>query len=74
MNKKNRNKATLKQFVSQYKEFSWEEGTVIVVFENRLYPFNIGDLVSDTVLRILRNKKVVEHWCDDETMVIVVQR
>lgn len=73
MNKKSRNKATLKQFVSQYKEFSWEEGTVIVVFENRLYPFNIGDLVSDTVLRILRNKKVVEHWCDDETMVIIVQ-
>lgn len=73
MNKKN-NKVTLKQFVSQYKEFSWEEGTVIVVFENRLYPFNIGDLVSDTVLRILRNKKVIEHWCDDETMVIVVQK
>lgn len=73
MKKKNRNKATLKQFVSQYKEFSWEEGTVIVVFENRLYPFNIGDLVSDTVLRILRNKKVIEHWCDDETMVIIVQ-
>lgn len=73
MNKRNRNKVTLKQFVSQYKEFSWEEGTVIVVFENRLYPFNIGDLVSDTVLRILRNKKVIEHWCDDETMVIIVQ-
>lgn len=73
MKKKNRNKVTLKQFVSQYKEFSWEEGTVIVVFENRLYPFNIGDLVSDTVLRILRNKKVIEHWCDDETMVIIVQ-
>lgn len=73
MKKKNRNKVTLKQFVSQYKEFSWEEGTVIVVFENRLYPFNIGDLVSDTVLRILRNKKVIEHWCDDETIVIIVQ-
>lgn len=73
MKKKNRNKATLKQFVSQYKEFSWEEGTVIVVFENRLYPFNIGDLVSDTVLRILRNKKVIEHWCDENTMVIIVQ-
>lgn len=73
MNKRNRNKVTLKQFVSQYKEFSWEEGTVVVVFENRLYPFNIGDLVSDTVLRILRNKKVIEHWCDDETMVIIVQ-
>lgn len=73
MNKRNRNKVTLKQFVSQYKEFSWEEGTVIVVFENRLYPFNIGDLVSDTVLRILRNKKVIEHWCDDEIMVIIVQ-
>ena len=72
MNKKNRNKATLKQFVSQYKEFSWEEGTVIVVFENRLYPFNIGDLVSDTVLGILRNKKVIEHWCDENTMVIIV--
>lgn len=71
MNKKN-NKVTLRQFVSQYKEFDWEEGTVIVVFENRLYPFNIGDLVSDTVLRILRNEKVIEHWCDDETMVIVV--
>lgn len=73
MNKKNRNKVTLKQFVSQYKEFSWEEGTVIVVFENRLYPFNIGDLVSDTVLRILRNKKVIEHWCDENTIVIIVQ-
>lgn len=73
MNKNSRNKVTLKQFVSQYKEFSWEEGTVIVVFENRLYPFNIGDLVSDTVLRILRNKKVVEHWCDENTMVIIVQ-
>lgn len=73
MKKKNRNKVTLKQFVSQYKEFGWEEGTVVVVFENRLYPFNIGDLVSDTVLRILRNKKVIEHWCDDETMVIIVQ-
>lgn len=73
MKKKNRNKVTLKQFVSHYKEFSWEEGTVIVVFENRLYPFNIGDLVSDTVLRILRNKKVIEHWCDDETMIIIVQ-
>lgn len=73
MNKKSRNKVTLRQFVSQYKEFSWEEGTVIVVFENRLYPFNIGDLVSDTVLRILRNKKVIEHWCDENTMVIIVQ-
>lgn len=73
MNKKNRNKVTLKQFVSQYKEFSWEEGTVIVVFENRLYPFNIGDLVSDTVLRILRNKKVIEHWCDENTIVIIIQ-
>lgn len=73
MNKRNRNKVTLKQFVSQYKEFSWEEGTVIVVFENRLYPFNIGDLVSDTVLRILRNKKVIEHWCDENTIVIIVQ-
>lgn len=73
MKKKNRNKATLKQFVSEYKEFDWVEGTVIVVFENRLYPFNIGDLVSDTVLRILRNKKVVEHWCDENTIVIIIQ-
>ena len=74
MKKKNRNKVTLKQFVSQYKEFDWEEGTVVIVCESRLYPFNIGDLVSDTVLRILRNKKVIEHWCDENTMVIVVQK
>lgn len=65
-------KNTVKFFMGTYEGFDWENGTIVIVENNRPHLFRKGDVFCHICLPDYENK-VIRCWtCDEHVMIMTV--
>lgn len=64
---------TLLEFMEGYKGFDWENGTLVISENNRVYMFKYGEGLWHFKMPVIKNRRVLDWTHDENVMALRIE-